>query len=370
MKKIILMFLLTFSIFVSAQQNYIFVSSWVNMPAQETFNKPLIFIDFWATWCVPCISSMTYTEELSKEFDSDILFLYLSEEPSGLIEEFMKKKKKTFYSISDQTGKSSNRFNIHSIPQSVILDHNGRILWKGNPTEITRKQLTRFVKNSRGKKGDRGRIRKVYELKKKINWKTYTSDSNQLKYSEVMDVTNDYSVNNNEYYFSGDIEQLISRIYNLPIAQINARLRNSAKVLMTAKSDSKEAFNNLVKAFLKDTYKIKIEIKEKAQSVFVLNESERKNYFNTDFYDFEKGDNIYLVDDMNIMIDNATLSEMATDLSKFSEFSFIYKGNNVTKYDWNIHYKFNDLTFEQLKEELGFVITKDEVKIKQIDAYN
>lgn len=67
---------------------------------------------------------------------------------------------------------------------------------------------------------------------------------------------------------------------------------------------------------------------------------------------------------MNVMIDNSTIEEMTNLLSNFSEYRFIYDGRIKDRYDWNIHYKFNNLTLEQLESELNFTIKKEKVEIE------
>ena len=106
------LFLIFFFMFIfckkmNAQDNSpIQITEWVNPPPLESFSKPLIFIDFWATWCAPCIHSMSHTEILEKEYGENILFLYLSDETESKVAQFMKDKKKYFISGIDETGKN------------------------------------------------------------------------------------------------------------------------------------------------------------------------------------------------------------------------------------------------------------------------
>jgi thiol-disulfide isomerase/thioredoxin len=57
--------------------------------------KP-IFLNFWATWCGPCVNEMPSVEKASKRFKDDIVFLAVSDESPALIKSFVKKNKYSF----------------------------------------------------------------------------------------------------------------------------------------------------------------------------------------------------------------------------------------------------------------------------------
>ncbi len=80
-------------------------------------------------------------------------------------------------------------------------------------------------------------------------------------------------------------------------------------------------------------------------------------------YNFEKGNNTLLADDISLTIDNATIEQMVNTLNQFSEYRYKYKGNNTKIYDWNIIYTPNKYTLNQLNNELEFIVTEGEEKV-------
>lgn len=43
------------------------------------FKGSLLYVDFWASWCAPCIGEMSYSKEIQKKFnDKDLKFLFIS----------------------------------------------------------------------------------------------------------------------------------------------------------------------------------------------------------------------------------------------------------------------------------------------------
>jgi len=366
MRQLVVLLLFNFLFFfVSAQENtQISVSSWVNKPEVSDFNKPLIFVDFWATWCGPCISSMPHTASLSKEFENSVLFLYISDEPSGKVKRFMEKREKSFFSAVDSSGNNISGFKVSALPHSILIDHEGAVIWKGKPNEMSKSLLSSFVNLYKSEKGAANRILKLNTSSKKISWDVFHYNLDSIHYLEVENVANEFYVNNyNEFYISGDIAFFISIINKVPISQTISNLKHNKKYTIKYKGNDIEDFNDILKRFIKKKCEINISRKKQKKRVYILEETTTENFFSSKMYNFEKGDNVYLVDDLTIIIDNATIQEMTETLSEFSEHTFLYKGFNENNYDWSIHYKYNNFTIEQLSDELSFIITEKEKKL-------
>ncbi|WP_236978398.1 TlpA family protein disulfide reductase [Membranihabitans maritimus] len=94
-----------------------------------------IYIDFWATWCGPCIKEMPDLHKLEKDYrDSGIVFLSVSYDNDNSVDKW-----KNFMTSREMTGiqvraNDENReifskaFNIKQIPRFVIIDPKGNIL--------------------------------------------------------------------------------------------------------------------------------------------------------------------------------------------------------------------------------------------------
>lgn len=71
---------------------------------KDYYGKP-VFLNFWATWCAPCRSEMTTIEELSKQFNNEVIFLLASDEDTSKIQNFL----------------SENKFDLHFIHMDVPM---------------------------------------------------------------------------------------------------------------------------------------------------------------------------------------------------------------------------------------------------------
>jgi thiol-disulfide isomerase/thioredoxin len=87
-------------------------------------------INFWATWCVPCVAEMPSLAALSKTLaPADIAVLPLSSDRGGAaaVEAFFRKHDIAGLPVLlDPQGAAARAFGVEGIPVSVIIDKMGR----------------------------------------------------------------------------------------------------------------------------------------------------------------------------------------------------------------------------------------------------
>ncbi len=93
--------------------------------------EKIIVIDFWATWCKPCLKLMKKLDIIQKQYSDDVLVLAISTDDSSAfsrIENYIKSRKYKFTVLLDPDSSVSSLFNPSSkIPFTMIIDKKGTI---------------------------------------------------------------------------------------------------------------------------------------------------------------------------------------------------------------------------------------------------
>jgi peroxiredoxin len=95
----------------------------------DQLGSRVIIMDFWATWCKPCIMAMPVMLEVTRAFgDEDLVFYSVNilESPDK-VSQFMKEKGYTFPVVMDQTGAIAGLYNVGPIPHTVVIGRDGQV---------------------------------------------------------------------------------------------------------------------------------------------------------------------------------------------------------------------------------------------------
>lgn len=93
---------------------------------EQTKGK-VILVNFWATWCPPCIAEMPSMQSLYNDYKDRVEFVFVSNEDTSVINQFLNKNNYTFKVYSPLT-KYPESFNISSIPRTFLIDKQGHIV--------------------------------------------------------------------------------------------------------------------------------------------------------------------------------------------------------------------------------------------------
>ena len=108
--------------------------------------KPLI-VEFWATWCPPCRTSIPHLNELYKKFHAKGLeAVGITKEDEAVVKAFQKDLPMDYPVGIDKSGTISSSFGVRGIPHAMLVDKSGKIVWEGHPMKLQESQLEALVK--------------------------------------------------------------------------------------------------------------------------------------------------------------------------------------------------------------------------------
>ncbi len=353
---------LTFSLHAQITKPII-INIWVTSPPENYENYPLIYVDFWATWCAPCISAMPHTRNLETKFGDRVLFVYLSDEPEGRIKKFMEKYNKHFLAASDIEGNTLQSYHIRSIPQAVILGPGGELLWEGNPLKLNEDILGQLVSDYGRKKGKDNRIILKKLQENELKTKIFKHNGQTLRFIKENNTANEYISEPGNFYLSGRLDYIVSVIKNVPPALVESHTADLPYYTFSSQTTDKDNFFRLIDSFLDSHTNVSVTEKQSEKDVYVVTEMENTNFFSPEMYDFEKGNNVPLLDETGIMLDNATIEQLLAWLSQQTGEIFVYEGSNTEIYDWNIQFSNIHDLIEQLTQELGLQVTSKKIPV-------
>lgn len=98
----------------------------------ENYAGRPVVVDMWNTWCAPCLNAIYQTEEIKHSFaNTDLVFLYISDESSGL-EEWKRRAKHIGgeqVRISEDASEAlQNSYNLTGFPSYLFFDSNHRLV--------------------------------------------------------------------------------------------------------------------------------------------------------------------------------------------------------------------------------------------------
>ena len=100
-------------------------------------DKKGVLLDFWASWCGPCMNLMPELQKKAKKLGSKgILVAGMNTENAGKAESVRKKRKIGFTWLVEPEGRPlSQMLKINSIPRMILVAPDGKVLFNGHPMD-------------------------------------------------------------------------------------------------------------------------------------------------------------------------------------------------------------------------------------------
>jgi cytochrome c biogenesis protein CcmG/thiol:disulfide interchange protein DsbE len=95
----------------------------------QVFRGRVVYLDFWASWCVPCRQSFPWMQSIVTNYEKrglTVVAINLDQNRQDA-ERFLTRFHPTFDVRFDPQGESAERFKVQGMPTSVVIDRHGTV---------------------------------------------------------------------------------------------------------------------------------------------------------------------------------------------------------------------------------------------------
>ena len=98
----------------------------------------VVILEFWATWCGPCVMAIPHLNELAEKFKGQpVQFVAITDENEATVKAFLAKKPIDAWVALDTDKAMNKAYGIDAIPHTVVLGKDGLIAAITYPTTVT-----------------------------------------------------------------------------------------------------------------------------------------------------------------------------------------------------------------------------------------
>lgn len=114
----------------------------------KIYGKPKI-VEFWATWCGPCVKNIPHLNKLNRQYASKgLVVIGLTKEDPQKVATFMNDHSMDYAVGIDPRGALARHFGVRGIPHALLVDSSDKIIWEGHPSGLTDEWIQKALTSS------------------------------------------------------------------------------------------------------------------------------------------------------------------------------------------------------------------------------
>jgi thiol-disulfide isomerase/thioredoxin len=110
---------------------------WLNTDAPQSLaglKGKVVLVEFWATWCGPCVAGIPHLNELQSKYrEEGLQILSFTDQDRETVENFQKKTKAPIEYTVGLGSPLFKAYGVTGIPHAFIVGRDGKLLWHGHP---------------------------------------------------------------------------------------------------------------------------------------------------------------------------------------------------------------------------------------------
>ncbi|SFD20263.1 TlpA family protein disulfide reductase [Algibacter pectinivorans] len=324
----------------------------------------LYFVDFWATWCGPCIHVSKYLESLQEQYPNNFYVVSLTKESPDIVDRFMKKHKMNLAVAIDYEGETFKKNNVRSLPYGILYNAYGDELWKGHPADLKGYQIGGFLNKNK-------KTIPVSEMIKLHEYEKFVVVEEEIQEDELIITNLNFVEDNSELRTSkhksylelkGDLKGILAYTLNSHRNQIEIPDELNKSYEIRFKLDSRAYFEQ-TKMLLKKL-KLKKTDAELEGEVIVFDIKDPR-FWGDNEIDWGPDTPKFLIGDSEIKADGVSLEEVKYKLINLLDTPIVLQYENIDVklvHDWDIHYKYFDLMVSGMWDSYGIDVAKKNIK--------
>lgn len=108
------------------------VSGWQNLVGQ------VVVVEFWATWCGPCVVAIPHLNELAEKFESrGVRFISITDEKEETVTKFLKRKPIKGWLALDPDESTFKAYGVRGIPLTAVVGPDGTLIALTSPQDLS-----------------------------------------------------------------------------------------------------------------------------------------------------------------------------------------------------------------------------------------
>jgi thiol-disulfide isomerase/thioredoxin len=122
-----------------------------NIPFNLKVNKgKYVLLDFWGSWCVPCIRLIPEVKRLHEKYRDEIQFVSIAYDKSSdldKVQKLIKEYDMTWIQLLDSRDKKNgvvNQYKVDEFPTSILIDPTGKVVYRGTADKGLQKLIDSF----------------------------------------------------------------------------------------------------------------------------------------------------------------------------------------------------------------------------------
>lgn len=381
-----LIYVLTFLTFgnIYAQSNIkvnekaprINITNWIeNVPDDKNLDNKNIVLEFWATWCGPCIAAVPHMNEIQKEFQQkDLYYISITDESIGKIERTLKRVEFKSIVVTDLTKETQINFGdgikgLDVYPLTILINKEGIIKWIGEPKNLDSTIMTDFLSggNNRLKDSKPEKNQSYKEADQIFDFKELMTNKEIKQYFDLRETDSDKTIKQAMgtsiiYLKSYKLESIYNDIFSVKNDQLTLsnKIHNKRFDLIYKNTEDPENLSSLENQILNKLNLTK-QTNYKPTKINVVTIQDQSLLEET----LEKRFSSKSDADDKIIFTAYTIKNVLDELSNVTSEPFNFIESNDTKYDFIINIKSKKDIINSLKS-YGLKTEKKDGKTEQI----